>query len=442
MTTPVEQFTYHTLDTLQALSLSDIEALWELVPTERQRLYKAIYDRTRRDEGASGSDTLETQMVAQLLTRYADKGLVPVGSYWVPVPPQIQDAAKTDTPLERDDLPPVSTTKLPTPMLFAGIGCTLLIGFLLLRGMTSGHAAPSGTKVLTLTPTLARTYTPTPFALDAQDAIIQGGSGNNSSANAVYPVNLRIVRGGEEQPRIFVVQRRIVQTAEWQFTDNPDVASYIAGLTVKPVIGIPWSEANGALFQSVAPGDVFLVQMNTGVARRFTFSERRTVNRGDTSLFQQDAPGLVLVLFGQRDPDTNDTPADRLVLLASYAPTDADTANIALPTMIPSTPTLTPTPVERVDVQIVSLTTQPDTLTVRLRLFNGRYEPLTLDASTIWLSYGYAERPVGPHIAAQLQPLTLAPGQAADVSVVFAWHGEPFAMLSVLDEYLYAVTVR
>lgn len=441
MTTPAEQFTYHTLDGLQILSLAEVEALWELVPTERQRLYKAIYDRTRRDEGASGSDTLETQMVAQLLTRYADKGLVPVGSYWVPVPPQIQDAAKTDTPLERDDLPTVSTTKLPMPLLLAAIGCALLIGFLLLRGMTSGHAAPSGTKMLTATATLVRTYTPTPFALDAQDAIIQGGTGN-SSANAVYPVNLRIVHGSEEQPRIFVVQRRIVQTAEWQFTDNPDVASYIAGLTVKPVIGIPWSDANGALFQSVGPGDMFLVQMNTGAARRFTFSERRTVNRGDTSLFQQDAPGLVLVLFGQRDPDTNDTPADRLVLLADYIPSDTDIANIALPTTIPSTATLTPTPVERVDVQIVSLTTQPDTLTVRLRLFNGRYEPLTLDASTMWLSYGYAERPVGPHIAAQLEPITLAPGQAADVSVVFAWRGEPFAMLSVLGEYLYAVTVR
>jgi len=238
------------------------------------------------------------------------------------------------------------------------------------------------------------------------------------------------------------VQRRIVQTAEWQFTDNPDVASYIAGLTVKPVIGIPWSDANAALFQNVTPGDAFLVQMNTGAAVRFTFTERRMVNRGDTSLFRQDTPGLVIVLFGQRDPDTNDTPADRLVLLADYTPSDTDTLNMALPTAIPSTPTLTPTPVERVDVQIVSLTTQPDTLTVRLRLFNGRYEPLTLDASTMWLSYGYAERPIGPHIAAQLQPLTLAPGQAADVSVVFAWHGEPFAMLSVLDEYLYAVTVR
>jgi len=441
MTTPTEQFTYHTLDVLQAMSLAEVEALWELVPTERQRLYKAIYDRTRRDEGASGSDTLETQMVAQLLTRYADKGLVPVGSYWVPVPPQIQAAAKDNTPLERGDLPTVSTTKLPMPMLFAGIGCVILLGFLLLRGMSTGHAARSGTKTLTATPTLARTYTPTPFALDAQDAIIQGGTGN-SSANAVYPVNLRMVRTGETQPRIFVVQRRIVQTAEWQFTDNPDVASYIAGLIVKPVIGIPWSDANASLFQNVRPGDAFLVQMNTGAALRFTFSERRTINRGDTSLFQQDAPGLVIVLFGQRDPATNDTPADRLILLADYTPSDTNAMNMVLPTALPSTPTLTPTPVERVDVQIISLTMQPDTLTVRLRLFNGRYEPLTLDASTIWLSYGYAERPVGPHIAAQLEPLTIVPGQAADVSIVFAWHGEPFAMLSVLDEYLYAVTVR
>jgi len=78
---------------------------------------------------------------------------------------------------------------------------------------------------------------------------------------------------------------------------------------------------------------------------------------------------------------------------------------------------------------------------VRLRVFNGRFSPLVLDSSSIWLIYGYSERPVGPHIAAEIEPLTLLPGQAADVTVVFAWKGEPFGTLSVIETYRYTFTL-
>lgn len=191
MNPSLDVFTYHPVAALQALSLTEVEALWELVPTERQRLYRAIYDRTRRDEGASGSDALETQMVAQLLQRYSDKALVPVGAYWVPTPTQIQDAAKSDTPYlsaEPAEGTPKSK-KLPPALVLIGVGCVLLFGFLVLHSAT-GKATTmnTGTLTRTATPTLARTYTPTPFALDAQDAIIRGGSSGNSSS-AVYPIN-------------------------------------------------------------------------------------------------------------------------------------------------------------------------------------------------------------------------------------------------------------
>jgi hypothetical protein len=60
----------------------------------------------------------------------------------------------------------------------------------------------------------------------------------------------------------------------------------------------------------------------------------------------------------------------------------------------------------------------------------------------VTLTYGYNERPVGPPIAAQIQPVWIEPGQAADILLTFTWRGEPFAMLGVLGEYSYALTLR
>jgi hypothetical protein len=106
------------------------------------------------------------------------------------------------------------------------------------------------------------------------------------------------------------------------------------------------------------------------------------------------------------------------------------------------TPTASPTLAERVDVQLINVTTQPGRLTLKMRVFNGQFTPLTLDDRSVWLIYGYSERPAGPHIAAELSPVSLLSGQAADVTLIFAWHGEPFAMLGILDEYTYAFTIR
>src|SRR2546423_13607733 len=97
-------FVYHPVDELLAMNLAQIEDIWELVPTERQRQYIAIYERTRRNEGASGSDAIELTMIRQLLDRYMQRGLVPVGSYWVPTPPQIQKIASANAELARDEI--------------------------------------------------------------------------------------------------------------------------------------------------------------------------------------------------------------------------------------------------------------------------------------------------------------------------------------------------
>ena len=146
--------------------------------------------------------------------------------------------------------------------------------------------------------------------------------------------------------------------------------------------------------------------------------------------------------MGDQTLDPQNETDQRSLLLADYAPVASESFSTPLPTVPVPTPTLTPTPVQRVDVQIININTQPGRMTVRLRVFNGQISPLMLDDQSVWLTYGYAERPVGPHIAADIQPISLAPAQAADVTLTFAWKSEPFAILSVLGQYQYSIVLR
>ncbi len=58
-----EKLNYHTIEELRALSMEELRALWELVPTDRQHRYQSVYQREVRTNGASGSDALEQQVV-------------------------------------------------------------------------------------------------------------------------------------------------------------------------------------------------------------------------------------------------------------------------------------------------------------------------------------------------------------------------------------------
>ena len=96
-------------------------------------------------------------------------------------------------------------------------------------------------------------------------------------------VNLQILPAGQIQPRVFVVQRRKVEVSEWEYDPNPDTASFIHSLSVRPVIGVPWSEENEALFESLGPGATFSIRLNTGAVQQFDFASKTEVSRIDTS---------------------------------------------------------------------------------------------------------------------------------------------------------------
>lgn len=318
----IEQLRFHTIDELQALSLEELQALWELVPTERQRAYRTAYDREVRNAGAIGSDTLERQVAAELLKRYDESALVPVGSRWARTPLRVQEAARENDLPDMADNAQVTASSKPSPKVLVAMGLLALvfIGVLLPRlfgGGSSNVGEMEATSEVSPTPTPVVSPTPTPLALEAQDDVITGGDRERAVA---YPVNLQVVLPeGDSAPRVWVVQRRTVAAAEWNYDLNPDIASFVSGMSVRPVIGIPYSEENAAWFASMQEGAVFNLTMNTGAILHYEFAAKTEVRRSDTSIFRQVGPGLVLLLIGETDADGLPT-ATRTLVTATYPP--------------------------------------------------------------------------------------------------------------------------
>jgi hypothetical protein len=106
--------------------------------------------------------------------------------------------------------------------------------------------------------------------------------------------------------------------------------------------------------------------------------------------------------------------------VAAVTPTPQPTAN---PTAIPFI---------GLDVQVVSVTTLPGQITVRLRLYNGGGTPLPIEPDDVWLALGYADNPPGPRVPAEgMLSFDLLSGQAADVTLVWVWSGEPYGSMGV-----------
>ncbi len=440
-----DNLTFHTVDELRGLPTEALTALWELVPTDRQKSYKAAYDGEVRAAGAAGSDILERQLAGELLRRYLETALVPVGSRWARTPTRVQTAAKQDDGLEisgADSKQHPPSFKL---MAIGGVVALMFVGLIAIRLL--GSRSPSvgaHTATPSLTPTLRISPTPTPLALEEQDAIVQSGDADRAAA---YPVSLQISTAANDAPRVWVVQRRTIRAAEWKFDDNPDTASFLSGMSVRPVIGIPYAPENAILFHHLQTGSIFTVTLNTGAVLTYEFATKRSVRRSETDIFRQIGPGLVLLLIGETDRDGLPT-GTRTLVTGSYSPDQELSRTGELietgllppvePTLV-STPTALPPRFAGVDVQIIAITHTEGQITTRLRLYNGGTETLNLIPDDIWLALGYAEKPPGPRIPSEgVSALNLLPGQAVDLTLVWPWASEPFASLGI-GEYRFAI---
>ena len=444
----METYHFHTLDELNQLSLTELQALWELVPTDRQRSYRAAYDREVRNAGAIGSDNLERQVAELLLQRYEESALVPVGMRWAKTPSRVQSAAQTNDTFDLPDTSSDTTRDKPSPkvLIAMAVVAILVLTFFLMRGGSPDEPDAVLSTDPTHTPTPEVSPTPTPLALEAQDDVIQGGDSERAVA---YPVNLQIVPPDGVNPRVWVIQRRAVRAAEWNYDPNPDVASFINGMSVRPVIGIPWSEDNAVWFDAMSAGTTFTLTMNTGAILHYEFVEKTDVRRSDTGIFRQVGLGLVVLLIGEVD-DMGLPTASRTLVTASYPPEqelsrDGELIGLNLPEpALTVQPTATPIPQDSfadLDVQIISVTTQEGQLNTRFRIYNGSAQPITISPDDMTLTLGYEPNPIGPRIPAEgLEPFTLLPQQVADLSLVWAWNGEQYAIL-MFGEYQFGVEI-
>lgn len=453
----LEEVQYRPLAAWQALSLADLDEAYALVPTQRQQYYREVLEREAGKVNAV-TDAEELQVAQALLARFEQDALVPVGARWAKPPQRVKAAAMGGEPLTSpEDAYLPKGSGIPNPMLLMGVGGLLFICFLLFILMTrsGGGDEPPVNEAANphASPTLRYTVTPTPIALEEQDTIIKDGD-RDSSRTLSYPVGLQIYPSGEQQPRVFVVQRRAVEYSEWEYDPNPDTASYLLGMSVRRVVGISWSEENEDLFARLNEGAVFHLVLNTGAVIEYRFERKTEVRRSDTVAFRQISPGLVLVLIGELDEEGAPT-ATRLLVVGRYEAaqeltregflsTDIEQATpIATPT--PIIPTATPLPArDLLYVELVSVGNSPDRyLVTSLRLYNGQFEPVTLYPDDIQMAFGNQPNPPGPWIpASSLENMTLLPGQAGDLTITWAWEGQlPHATLRVLT-YQFRIQIR
>jgi hypothetical protein len=168
---------------------------------------------------------------------------------------------------------------------------------------------------------------------------------------------------------------------------------------------------------------------------------------------RQVEPGLVLVLIGERDSRGAPT-ATRLLILATYPPEQelsrdnvlaSDQVDLPVNPVTPTPPMPTVTPIPARDllhVEVISVETVEGQVTIRLRAFDGQSEPVEIRPEDITIAFGYAPRPPGPWAPADgLEPFTLLPGQAVDLTLHWAWAEEPYAMLR-FGVYQYAIQIE
>ena len=207
-------------------------------------------------------------------------------------------------------------------------------------------------------------------------------------------------------------------------------------------MGIPFSEDNAEWFENMDEGTEFTVTMNTGAMLRFDFAARSQVRRSDTDIFRQVSPGLVLLLIGERDEEGLPT-ATRTLITATYPPEqelgrDGELVGLTLPDLPPIDATATPVQQNSlsadIDVQIISVRTQPGQLTTHFRIYNGGRETLHITGDDVQLASGYVQNPVGPFQPAEnLLPVDLLPEQAIDLSLTWGLDGEPYAALKIFE---------
>ncbi len=220
--------------------------------------------------------------------------------------------------MSADPQPPTSSplqrlTANPALLLLAIVAIVALLGacilgYLLLRPSLDGGQEEDGVTA----------GEPTPFpeatAAPAQDQSVIVGISDTGTFTVTLdmPATLGIV--DQQRP---VQPESIGVDGLW----NPEIddanAAWVVGTVVNYVFGLPDTEANRTLLESLAPGNEMTVMTRGGTVHTFAFDSRSRVPINDRSVFSQLSPGISLILLGGEE-------ADRLVVRGRYEVAAAD----------------------------------------------------------------------------------------------------------------------
>jgi hypothetical protein len=218
--------------------------------------------------------------------------------------------------MSADSPPPNSTVRRLTAnpaLLLLGIVAVVallaacILGFFLLRPYLAERGEGAGEST---------SGEPTPFPQTTQAAVEQPVI-VGVSESGTFSVTLDAPATLDALDRQWAVQpENIGVDGLWAPELAEDNAAWVNGTIVNYVFGLADSEENRALLESLAPGDRFTVTTRQGVTHNFTFDSRSQVPGDDRSVFNQQSPGITVLLF--------DGDADRLVVRGRY---EVDTAD-------------------------------------------------------------------------------------------------------------------
>jgi hypothetical protein len=187
-----------------------------------------------------------------------------------------------------------------------------VMGFVLLRPLIAERGIAGGG-----TPAAGE---PTPFPETTQQAadepVIVGVSDSGTfSVTLDAPATLNILdRQWAAQPQNIGVD------GLWNPEVDENSAAWVNGTIVNHVFGLADTEANRAFLESLAPGDEITVTTRQGVTHTFSFDSSSQVPDSDRSIYNQQSPGITLVLLGG-------DAADRMVVRGRYEVAAADPAS-------------------------------------------------------------------------------------------------------------------
>lgn len=218
--------------------------------------------------------------------------------------------------MSADPQPPNSTVRRLTAnpaLLLLGIVAVVallaacILGFFLLRP----YLAEQGNGESETTSGEPTPFPQTTQAAAEQPVIVGVSESGTFSVTLDAPATLDVLdRQWAVQPQAIGVD------GLWAPDISEDNAAWVNGTIVNYVFGLADSEETRTLLESLAPGDRFTVTTRQGVTHNFTFDSRNQVPGGDRSVFNQQSPGITLLLL---DGDT-----DRTVVRGRY---EVDTAD-------------------------------------------------------------------------------------------------------------------